>query len=106
MPEPIGRQVVVIVGASSGIGLATANEMARRGARVVLAARNHADLERAAEEIRRAGGDAAAVLADVADFGGVGARARRAAEEYGRIDTWVHAAAVSTYAPFREQPLE
>src|SRR3954454_3240649 len=106
MPEPIGRQVVVIVGASSGIGLATAREMARRGARVVLAARNQADLERAAEEIRREGGEALAVAADATDFTAMEELARRAVAEYGRIDSWVHAAAVSTYAPFRDQPLE
>jgi NAD(P)-dependent dehydrogenase (short-subunit alcohol dehydrogenase family) len=106
MPRPIGEQVVVIAGASSGMGLGAAQEMARRGAKVVLAARNAADLERAAAEVRSAGGEALAVPTDVTDYPQVEALARRAAEAYGRIDTWVHAAAVSTYATFREQPLE
>lgn len=106
MPKPLSEQVVVIVGASSGMGLLAAQEAARRGARVVLAARNARDLERAAAEIRREGGDALAVPTDVTDYGQVEALARRAVEAWGRIDTWVSAAAVSAYAPFREQPLE
>src|SRR5688572_5668159 len=57
--RPLHEQVIVITGASSGIGLVTAREAARRGASVVLAARNRRDLERAVEEIRAAGGDAA-----------------------------------------------
>ena len=106
MPKPIGRQVVVITGASSGVGLLAARELAGRGAKVVLAARNRADLERAAEEIRLDGGDALAVPTDVADAAQVQALASAAAEAYGRIDTWVNNAAVSTYVPFREQSLQ
>jgi NAD(P)-dependent dehydrogenase (short-subunit alcohol dehydrogenase family) len=106
MPRPIGEQVMVVAGASSGVGLATAREAARRGARVVLAARNALDLAAAAEAIRRDGGQAVAVPADVADYAQVEALAARAVEEFGRIDTWVTTAAVSAYAPFREQPLE
>jgi NAD(P)-dependent dehydrogenase (short-subunit alcohol dehydrogenase family) len=106
MPKPLDEQVVVIAGASSGMGLLAAQEAARRGARVVLAARNAHDLERAAAEIRREGGEALAVPTDVTDYGQVEALARRAVDAYGRIDTWVTAAAVSAYAPFREQPLE
>lgn len=106
MPKPIGEQVIVITGASSGIGLATARMAARGGARVVLAARNERDLRKHAEEIRREGGEALAVPTDVTDYAQVEALARRAAQEYGRIDTWVNNAGVSTYATFKEQPLE
>lgn len=103
---PISDQVIVITGASSGIGLATAREAARRGARVVLAARNVPALERIAGEIREAGGTAIAVGTDVTDYDQVVALARRAVEEYGRIDTWVNNAAVSLYATFRDISLE
>ena len=106
MPQAIEKQVIVITGASSGIGLATAREAARRGAKVVLAARNAADLTREAAEIARESGEALAVPTDVADFEQVRALADRTVERYGRIDTWVNNAAVSAYAPFAEQPLE
>jgi NAD(P)-dependent dehydrogenase (short-subunit alcohol dehydrogenase family) len=91
---------------ASGIGRVTAKEAARRGAKLVLAARNARDLEKAAEEIRREGGDALAVPTDVARYEEVEALARRAAEEYGRIDTWVNNAGVSLYGTFKEVSLE
>lgn len=106
MPEPVSRQVIVITGASSGIGLATARMAADRGAKVVLAARNAIDLERAAAEIRRDGGDAVAVPTDVTDPEQVKELGRRAVAEYGRVDAWVSNAGVSAYATFREQPIE
>lgn len=106
MPKPISEQVIVITGASSGIGLVTAKRAAARGAKVVLAARNARDLERAAEEIRREGGEAIAVPTDITRYDQVEALARRAAEEYGRIDTWVNNAGVSLYATFEEASLE
>ena len=65
--RPVEDQVIVITGASSGIGLVTAKHAARRGARVVLAARNELSLTRAVEEIRQHGGRAMYVVADVAD---------------------------------------
>jgi len=99
-------QVIVITGASSGIGLHTAREAARRGARVVLAARNARDIEREAEAIRRAGGDAIAVPTDVTEYAQVERLARRAVEQYGRIDTWVNNAGVSVYGTFEDVPLD
>jgi short-subunit dehydrogenase len=106
MPKPLSEQVVVITGASSGIGLVTAREAARRGAKVVLAARNKRDLNRHAEEIRREGGEALAVPTDVTKYEEVEALARRAAEHYGRIDTWINNAGVSLYGTFKQVSLD
>ncbi len=104
--KPLRDQVIVITGASSGIGLVTAQEAARRGAKVVLAARNRRDLERAVEEIRDDGGRAEFVVADVADAEDVRAIAAKALEVYGRIDTWVNNAAVALYGRLDEVPVE
>ncbi|CAN5651132.1 SDR family oxidoreductase [soil metagenome] len=106
MPRQLSEQVIVITGASSGIGLATAREAAKRGAQVVMAARNSGDLEREAAEIRRGGGEAIAVTTDVTDLAQVEALAKRAVEEFGRIDSWVNNAGVSLYATFREASLD
>jgi NAD(P)-dependent dehydrogenase (short-subunit alcohol dehydrogenase family) len=100
--SPLSEQVVVITGASSGIGLVTANLAARAGARVVLAARNAHDLDRAVDGILKAGGDAIAVPTDVSDEAQVTALARTAVQRYGRIDTWVNNAAVSMYGKIVE----
>lgn len=100
--KPLGEQVIVIVGASSGIGLATARIAAARGARVVLAARNSSDLEKAVDEIRRAGGRAVAVAGDIADPDAAEAVAAAAIREFGRIDTWINAAAAGLYGPLMD----
>lgn len=103
---PIHEQVMVITGASSGIGLVTAKQAAAAGARVVLAARNARDLERAVAQIRQSGGRAISVVADVADAGQVERIAESAVREFGRIDTWVNNAAVSMYGRVMELAIE
>jgi NAD(P)-dependent dehydrogenase (short-subunit alcohol dehydrogenase family) len=96
-PKDLAHRVVVITGASSGIGRETALEFGHRGARVVVAARNEAALQTLADEIGRLGGEALPVVTDVSDFDQVSDLASRAADRFGRIDTWVNNAAVSTY---------
>ena len=95
--KPLSEQVMVITGASSGIGLVTALMAAKEGTCVVLAARNDSDLDEVSECIQRQGGRAMWVKADVADQQQVERIADEAVREYGRIDTWVNNAAVSMY---------
>ena len=104
--KPLDEQVIVITGASSGIGLVTAKHAAQRGACVVLAARNEKDLRDATEAIRRAGGRAVYAVADVADATQVDAIADTAIREFGRIDTWVNNAAVSMYGRIIDLSIE
>jgi len=104
--KPIDEQVVVITGASSGIGLVTATLAARRGAQVVLAARNERDLSSAVGAIRAAGGRAAYQVADVAHPAQVEAIATTALREFGRIDSWVNNAAVAMYGRLMELSLD
>src|SRR5215216_5063257 len=104
----IEDQVVVITGASSGIGLATAKMAAERGARVVLAARDADGLASARVEIEGSGPGrrAITVIADVAVFEDVRSIARRAVEAFGGFDTWINNAGVSIYGPIEEVPVE
>lgn len=105
-PTRLEDQTIVITGASSGIGLATAHEAARRGAKVVMAARNEDDLRRAWNEIRVRGLHASYVVADVADPDAVEHIADVAEAEFGGIDTWINNAGVSIYGKLTEVPLE
>jgi short-subunit dehydrogenase len=98
-------QVMVITGASSGIGLATARLAAKRGARVVLNARNDADLQQVTEEIRANGGRAVAVPGDVADEHAMDWVASTAQREFGGIDTWVNNAGLSIYGKLTDIPM-
>jgi NAD(P)-dependent dehydrogenase (short-subunit alcohol dehydrogenase family) len=100
--KPIHEQVVVLMGASSGIGRLAALEFAHRGAKVVVSARSGAGLRTLVDQIRRDGGEAISVTADTSQFEQVKAVAEAAVSAYGRIDTWVHLAAVAVYAPFEE----
>jgi NAD(P)-dependent dehydrogenase (short-subunit alcohol dehydrogenase family) len=96
--KPIGVQVVVIFGASSGIGRIAALDFARRGARVVVAARSEAGLKSLVEEIEAGGGTAYYQIADAADFEQVKAVADQTIEKFGRLDTWVHSAGAFIFA--------
>ncbi|NUQ20801.1 MAG: SDR family oxidoreductase [Gemmatimonadaceae bacterium] len=104
--KPLGEQVVVITGATSGIGLATARHAAARGARVLLVAREENDLRRVAQEINATGGKAIWAVADVADFAELDLAAKLAVEEWGGIDTWINDAGVSIYGELRDVPVE
>jgi NAD(P)-dependent dehydrogenase (short-subunit alcohol dehydrogenase family) len=95
---------VVITGASSGIGRATALAFARAGASVALAARREQALHELAGECERLGGRALAVPTDVTDAEAVRALAARAVGRFGRIDVWVNNAAVSLFGRFEETP--
>ena len=99
-------QILVITGASSGIGLVTAKKAAAAGARVVLSSRNERDLQDAVNEIRQDGGDAVHVVADVADPRQVEQIAETAFNTFGGIDTWVNNAGVALYGRILELSLE
>lgn len=96
--------VVVLTGASSGIGRAAAREFARRGARLVLAARRGDALEDVAAECAALGGEAIAVPTDVSDEAQVQALAARAVERFGVIDAWVNNASVYMVGRFEDTP--
>lgn len=102
MPKAIHEQVVVITGASSGIGREMAHQFAAKGASVVLAARNEGALEMVAMEIRQSGGTAHIVPTDVASWEQVERLAQEVITVFGRIDTWINDAAVAIYAKIDE----
>jgi short-subunit dehydrogenase len=104
--KQVKDQVIVITGASSGIGLATAREAAARGARVVLNSRDPVDLSKAVHEIREDGGEAAMHVGDVADRAAMEALADTAIGAFRRIDTWINNAGVSIYGEIQEVAIE
>jgi NAD(P)-dependent dehydrogenase (short-subunit alcohol dehydrogenase family) len=99
-------RVVVVTGASSGLGRAVAIEMAGRGARLVLAARRGDALEDTARVCRSAGGDAIVAETDVTVESDVDALAAAAIDAFGRIDVWINNAGVTLFAPLDQAPFE
>jgi len=93
----IEKQVMVITGATSGIGLTTARIAALRGAKVVLAARNEDALRKLKDEIEFNGGTACYVAADVGSEGDAKKIAAEALNQFGTFDTWVNNAGISIY---------
>jgi NAD(P)-dependent dehydrogenase (short-subunit alcohol dehydrogenase family) len=99
MSSSLSDRVVVITGASSGVGRACVRTFARRGARLGLLARNMEALEAAAREARETGTEALALHADVADAEAVERAAAAVEERFGRIDVWVNCAMATVFAP-------
>ncbi|HEX8554430.1 MAG TPA: SDR family NAD(P)-dependent oxidoreductase, partial [Sphingomonas sp.] len=100
--KPLRDQVVVIIGASSGIGRTCALRFAARGAKLVLAARDEPGLTKLVGEIAAKGGQAEYQVCDVTIPDDLAAVARLAEKRFGRVNTWVNNAAVSVYAKFWE----
>jgi NADP-dependent 3-hydroxy acid dehydrogenase YdfG len=104
MATRIDNSIVVITGASSGIGRVTARACAARGARVVLAARREEMLHDVERECRDTGGEALAVPTDVTREDEVEELGRRAIERFGRIDVWFNNAGVGVFGRFEDIP--
>ncbi len=100
------RRVVVITGASAGVGRAAARAFAAQGASVALLARGEDGLEGARADVERAGGRALAISVDVAESESVEAAAARVEAELGPIDVWVNNAMVSVFSPFKDMTAE
>lgn len=102
----LDEQVIVLTGATSGIGLATARMAAARGARLVLAARGEEAVQQLATELKAAGTDAIAVKADVSKEEDVNRIVQAADEHFGGFDTWINNAAVSMYGHLADEPVK
>lgn len=102
--KPLAEQVMVVTGASSGIGLLIATGAAAAGAKVLLVARDIEALENIRQDILGAGGTAEVAAADVGDANAMEAVAERAVTFFGQIDTWVNNAGVAIYARLLDTP--
>lgn len=104
--KPLKEQVMVITGASSGIGLATAQAAAKKKVKLVLAARSDETLKNLADQINSDGGEAIAVHCDVALKPDVESLAQAAIDRFGRIDTWVNNAGMGMHGRLDETDIE
>jgi short-subunit dehydrogenase len=104
--KKLSKQVIVITGASSSIGLTTAGMAAEAGATVVLTSDNEPALREALTSVSAKGGRATFVVADVADPDAMRRLARQVVQEFGRIDTWVNNAGIGAYGKLMDTPLE
>jgi short-subunit dehydrogenase len=104
--KPVEEQVIVLTGATSGIGLVTARMATERGAKLVLTARNREALDKLREEINVNSGDAITVAADVGSEDDVVRIAAEAINAFGNFDTWINNAGVSIYGKLEEVPIE
>ncbi|HXG83938.1 MAG TPA: SDR family oxidoreductase [Pyrinomonadaceae bacterium] len=104
--KKLNEQVIVITGATSGIGLVTARMASKRGTRLVLAARNEETLRRLADELASKGGEAIYVVADVGKEADVRRVAEAAIERFGGFDTWINNAGVSIYGRVLDVSME
>lgn len=106
MAESSQRDVVVVTGASAGVGRATARAFAKRGASIGLLARGRDGLEGARREVEAAGGRAFVVPLDVAEAEAVEDAAEVVERELGPIDIWINNAMVSVFSPIKEMTAE
>ncbi|MFE6407125.1 SDR family oxidoreductase [Streptomyces sp. NPDC057837] len=101
-PSRRGERVVVVTGATGGVGRATARAFAARGDKVALLARGREGLAAAADDVRRAGGEALVIAVDVSDPRAVEHAAQQAEDTLGPVDVWVNNAFTGVFAPFTE----